>query len=371
MGELPAIDYRARSERLTAGLGAVRPSGPAPDALLVLDLVDIRWACGFGGSNGWLVVRDGESILGTDGRYADRAAEETAASGVTVVAETDPAALHRRMIEACGAGTVALDGGAVTHRRWGTLAAELDLLDLPSPIADHRRVKDAAEIARIEAAARAADAALGEVEELIWRAAEVPVTEADLRNELEHRMRLHGAEDRSYQTIVASGPDHAARPHHEVSGRTLRAGDTLIIDVGGLVDGYHSDMTRSYVVGDATDEQQQWYELVAESQRAGLAAVRDGITAGDLDRACRSVFEVAGVGEWFVHGTGHGVGLQIHESPFARRGSDEPIAAGNVVTVEPGLYRGGFGGFRIEDLVVVTDDGGRRLTHSPVRPVKD
>jgi Xaa-Pro aminopeptidase len=368
MSELPPIDSPARRARLEEVLGG----GPdRPDALLVLDLLDVRWACGFGGSHGWLVVRDGEMILGTDGRYADRAAEETAAAGATVVAETDPAALRQRMIEACGTGSVGLDGTAVTHRQWSALADDLDVRDVASPIGVCRRVKDPAEIARIDAAAATADAALADVEPTISAAVDHPVSEADLRTELEYRMRYHGADDRSYETIVASGPEHGARPHHEVSGRTLQEGDTLIIDVGGLVDGYHSDMTRSWVIGEPTREQAEWYDLVHTAQRAGLDALRAGITAGDLDRACRSVFEDAGVGQWFIHGTGHGVGLQIHESPFARRNSAEPIDSGNVVTVEPGLYRGGFGGFRIEDLVVVTDDGCRRLTHAPVRPVKD
>ncbi len=364
MRELPAIDYGMRRERLDA---AREHDG----ALLVLDLVDVRWASGFTGSHGWLVVRGDEMVLGTDGRYADRAAAETAAAGATVIAETDPATLHQRMLDVCGSDRVALDGAQVTHRRWSSLAADLELVDRPSPIAACRRVKDDAEIARMAHAAAAADAALAQVEPMIAGALDATVTEADLRNELEYRMRLCGADDRSYDTIVASGPDHGARPHHEVSNRRLVEGDTLIIDVGGLVDGYHSDMTRSWVIGEPTAEQVEWYELVAASQQAGVDALRAGITAGELDRACRSVFEDVGAGEWFIHGTGHGVGLLIHEDPFARRNSDDVIEAGNVVTVEPGLYRGGFGGFRIEDLLVVDDGGCRRLTHAPVRPVKD
>ena len=181
-------------------------------------------------------------------------------------------------------------------------------------------------------------------------------------------MRRHGADDRSYETIVASGPDHAARPHHEVGRRTIVEGDTVVIDVGALVDGYHSDMTRSYVIGDPTAQQREIYELVQRSQTAGLESLRPGATAAAVDSACRNVFIDAGYADWYLHGTGHGVGLQIHESPFHSQASDEVIRAGNVVTIEPGLYRGGFGGIRIEDLAVVTTDGYRVLTHHPKHP---
>jgi Xaa-Pro aminopeptidase len=238
-------------------------------------------------------------------------------------------------------------------------------------VKERRTVKDAAELARIEIAAGAADAALADVEEALLADPGRDVTEAAVRDELEYRMRLHGADDRSYATIVASGPDHAARPHHEVARNRLCAGDTLIIDVGALVDGYHSDMTRSYVVGRPSAEQVELYGLVAAAQRAGLDALRPGVAARDVDQACRRVFADAGVEDWFVHGTGHGVGLEIHESPFLSASSDAVVRAGSVVTVEPGLYRGGFGGFRIEDLVVVTDEGPRVLTHAPQHPPHD
>ena len=208
-------------------------------------------------------------------------------------------------------------------------------------------------------AAEIADTALTEVAPLL---ADEP-TEADVRDELEYRMRKLGASGPSYDTIVASGPDNAARPHHETGHRTIVDGDTVIIDVGALVDGYHSDMTRSFVVGDPTPEQQDVYGLVLEAQLAGLAAIRPGVAAKDVDAVCRDLFTDRGYGDWYLHGTGHGVGLDIHEDPFASQVSTAELQVGDVVTCEPGLYRGGFGGFRIEDLVTVTADGGRRLTH--------
>jgi Xaa-Pro aminopeptidase len=216
-------------------------------------------------------------------------------------------------------------------------------------------------VARIAAAAGIADAALAQVAPLL---ADQP-TEADVRDELEYRMRRLGASGPSYDTIVASGPENAARPHHAPGARRIVAGDTVVIDVGALVDGYHSDMTRSYVVGDPTPEQADVYELVLSAQLAGLAAVRSGVAARDVDATCRNVFAAAGRADWYLHGTGHGVGLLIHEDPFHHRASTQQLEAGDVVTVEPGLYRAGFGGFRVEDLVVVDDDGCRILTHSP------
>ncbi len=366
--ELPPIDHARRVWLLQEALG--RGLGNGCDALLFTDLTDVRWLTGFGGSNGWAVLRADDLVLGTDGRYGERARAETAGSGASVVAEQQRSRLNQRLVESLrAAGRVGLDARTTPHAEWDRLSADLCLEPMDSLVKAQRQVKDAAEIARIEAAAAAADAALAEVEPLLLATADEPVTEADVRNELEYRMRLHGADDRSYATIVASGPDHAARPHHEAGDRTIVEGDTVIIDVGGLVDGYHSDMTRSWVIGEPTAQQRDLYQLVAASQQAGLDAVRDHLPASDLDRVCRDVFVDAGYGEWFIHGTGHGVGLDIHEPPFHSTTSDDVIMRDHVVTVEPGLYRGGFGGFRIEDLVVVTETGCRVLTHSPKRPL--
>src|SRR5690606_37309039 len=210
---------------------------------------------------------------------------------------------------------------------------------------DARRVKDAGELARIAAACGCADRALAEVAPML---AARP-TEADVRNELEYRMRRHGADGPSYDTIVAGGPQHAARPHHQAGERVIDEGDTVVIDVGALVDGYHSDMTRSLVVGDPTAEQQRLYELLLGIQLAGLGAVRAGAAARDVDAACRGLVAEAGYAEWYLHSTGHGVGLLIHEDPFESPVSNAELRCGDVVTVEPGLYRVGFGGFRIED----------------------
>lgn len=351
--------------------GSNTGSAVGVDALVVTDVADIRWLTGFAGSNGWAVVRPNVTVVGTDLRYRDRAIADVASSGVEVVASSSRSELDAALVDAAGRGPIGVDPTTVTHARWTELAASLDAVSIESPIRTAREIKDDAEVARIEAAARAADDALAEVEHMVHGAGESVVTEADIRDELEYRMRRHGADDRSYHTIVATGPEHAARPHHEVSRRSLRVGDTVVIDVGALVDGYHSDMTRSYVVGEPTAQQRELYQLVHVSQQAGIDTLRGGISAQRVDRACRDVFVEAGYGDWFVHGTGHGVGLDIHESPMLTSSSTDVISAGNVVTIEPGLYRGGFGGFRIEDLLVVTSDGSRRLNQHPARPFAD
>jgi Xaa-Pro aminopeptidase len=267
------IDHAARVETLQAMLGA---GDLGVDALLFVDLLDVRWLTGFTGSNGWVVVRRDHSTLGTDTRYGDRALAETDGSGVEVVAIQQRAGLHAALVEAAGSGAVGVDGQSVTHARWKFLASDLSLVSISSPVGTAREVKDAAEVERIEAAAAAADEALAEVEPMLLGTLDTPVTEADVRDELEYRMRRHGADDRSYETIVASGPDHAARPHHEVGRRMIIEGDTVVIDVGALVDGYHSDMTRSYVIGDPTAQQREIYELVQRSQTAGLESLRTG-----------------------------------------------------------------------------------------------
>ena len=210
-------------------------------------------------------------------------------------------------------------------------------------------------------ACRIADAALADV----VGAGLEGHTEAEVRNRLEIRMRELGADGPSYETIVAAGPINAARPHHRPTDTVIEAGHTVIIDVGALYEGYHSDMTRTFFVGEPTAEQMELYEVVLAAQRSGVAAVESGLSTAELDSVCRDAITESGYGDWFSHGTGHGVGLLIHEDPFINHTGDLKLQVGDVVTVEPGVYREGFGGIRVEDLVVVTDSGCRVLTASP------
>jgi len=356
---LPPISYAGRIERTRA---AAQQHGV--DGVLVTDLTNLRWLSAFTGSSAMLLIRPDDAVLITDGRYAERSRDEASAAGVDLDIRVgfSQGEQHDTLVGAAqNLRRLGAESTSLTHARWSQLSTDLPIEPLPIAVSEGRRRKDAGELARIACACAFADAALAEVAPRLGDG----MSEADVRNELEYRMRIQGADGPSYATIVASGPTHAARPHHEPGDRTLVEGDTVVIDVGALVDGYHSDMTRSYVIGDPTRDQAALYELLLGIQLAGIAAVSAGVAAADVDATCRSMAEDAGLLDWYLHSTGHGVGLQIHEDPFESPVSTQELLVGDVVTVEPGLYRVGFGGFRIEDLVEVTADGCRVLTSTP------
>jgi Xaa-Pro aminopeptidase len=336
------------------------------DALLVTDLTNIRWITGFTGSNGWVVLGPGSLVLVTDGRYGEQAAQQMAAAGVAgeVRVGATGAATLQHVADACSAyTTVGFEAAHVTVLQHTQYMATITsrLVATTGVVEAERRVKDDAEIDAMARACRIADQALAEVVPMLGQG----VTEAQVRNRLELRMRELGATGPSYDTIVATGPHHASLPHHRPTDTRIEPGHTVIIDVGALVDGYHSDMTRTFFVGEPTAQQRELYEVVLTAQEAGVAAVRAGMSVKELDGVCRGIITDAGYGDWFTHGTGHGVGLLIHEDPFVNRAGDAILQVGDVVTVEPGVYREGFGGIRVEDLVVVTSDGCRVLTESP------
>ncbi|MFZ9627969.1 MAG: M24 family metallopeptidase [Ilumatobacteraceae bacterium] len=337
------------------------------DTLVVSDLTNIRWLTGFTGSNGVAVVSASGVALLTDGRYGDQARRQLGEAGIdaSVTVSSSSADLLRDLVAACGrcSGTVGIEADHVTvstHQRW-VAALGHDVQPTSGLVEVGRRAKDDDEVVAMSRACSIADRALAGVAPMLQSG----LTETAVRNALETTMRELGATGPSYETIVASGPRHAALPHHRPVDRRLEDGDLVIIDVGALVDGYHSDMTRTFVVGVPTQEQLDAYHLVLEAQAAGLAAVGPGVPARAVDEACRAVIARAGRADWFTHGTGHGVGLLIHEEPYLNRTSEAVLRPGDVVTVEPGVYREGFGGIRIEDLVLVTADGCRPLTATP------
>jgi len=341
-----------------------RAGASSDSALLVVDLNNIRWLTGFTGSAGTLIVRPDDMVLVVDGRYGDQAREQIKNSGANceVVEGRSAVALREALVIATkNIKIVLFDSAELTVSQLENMTEQLasELRKIAPIVPKLRRRKTEPEIERMQLAALATDFAMAEVVPMLSQG----LTERDIRDELDYRMRRYGAEFTSYDTIVASGPN-AARPHHRPVGRRIETGDSVVIDVGGLVDGYHSDMTRTYLIGDVDPILSEMHEIVSHSQLLGIAAVKAGVLAQDVDKTCREYIAEAGFASEFTHSTGHGVGLQIHEMPWVRTGFAEPLEVGEVVTVEPGVYREGLGGVRIEDLVVVTQTGCRILTSS-------
>ncbi len=370
-------DVAARVPRLVALLDAA-----SCDALVVSNLRNIRYLTGFSGSAGQLIVHANGATLCTDGRYESQAPADLLAAGVTAVqvdvtSESGDAARPAKQAfldavrAAGGSRRVGLEAASVSwseQRRlaeWLTeLGADATLVATDGLVERLRLVKDAGEVVRVELAASIADAALAQVRA---RLLDGP-TEAEFGFELDLAMRRLGAAERSFETIVASGPN-GALPHARPGSRRVERGDLVVIDFGAMVDSYRSDMTRTVMVGTPTAVQQRLLEVVTEAQAAGAAAIGPGVACKDIDAACREVIAAAGWAERFVHGTGHGVGLDIHEAPWVNSRSAATLAPGHVVTVEPGVYLPGVGGVRVEDTLLVTESGARPLTRAPKDPI--
>jgi Xaa-Pro aminopeptidase len=363
MSDTPITEGAAsRVERLASGLEALEL-----DALLVESLVDVRYLTGFTGSNGLVLVpASGRPRFVTDFRYTTQSGEQVPEEFAREIAggellETLPQALPP------GGGRLGFDDTHVTVKTYGRLVGLLgeegwELVPCGGAVARLRAVKDPDEIARIRAASELADEALREVLEggLAGR------TERDVALDLELRMRRLGAESVSFHPIVASGA-HGALPHAEPRDVEIPCDVLVTIDWGALHEGYCSDCTRTYATGEGiSDLAREIYELVLSAQLLGVKAVVAGRSGREVDAVAREVIELAGHGEHFGHGLGHGLGLEIHEGPrLSRTASEDPLLVGNVVTVEPGVYLPGELGVRIEDLVVVGEDAQEVLTGLP------
>ena len=351
----------ARVERLTRLL----PDAGA-DVLLVSNLVNVRYLTGYTGSNGLALVGAQTRSFITDFRYVEQSSAEVESSFERRVAQA-PQALFDLIEDALPDGElrVAFEAAHLSveqHERLRQLLPErVELVASSGLVEGMRAVKEPEEIDRIKAATAVADAAF----ERLLRGGLSGRTERDVALALDHDMRAHGAERPSFETIVAAGP-HGARPHAAPRLVEIKAGDLVVIDWGAELDGYCSDCTRTVAVGDPGADASDIYELVLEAQVAGVQAVAAGRTNKEVDQVARDVIEAGGHGEEFGHGLGHGVGLEVHEAPrLSQQAESETLQAGNVVTIEPGIYLPGRFGVRIEDLVVVTEAGGEILTSVP------
>ena len=330
------------------------------DLMLVTDLVNVRYLTGFTGSNGLALVGPQTRTFVTDFRYVDQAAEEVDASYERRRAAQE---LLDTAVEELPDGALRLgfEDAALSVRQHAELRARLpdavELLPAGSLVERLRAVKDPTEIEAVRAAAAVADEAFNHViaEGLVGR------TEQEVALALEREMRKRGASGPSFDSIVAAGA-HGALPHAQPRDVIIGAGEMVVIDWGAVVGGYHSDCTRTVSAGAPNGDARAVYDLVLEAQLAGLGAVRAGADVRAVDSTARDVIDAGGYGGQFGHGLGHGVGLDIHEEPRLSQRAEGELVAGNVVTVEPGVYLAGEFGIRIEDLTVVTAEGPEILT---------
>jgi Xaa-Pro aminopeptidase len=343
---------RAREQRLDAFLAISVERSDRPN---------LQYLTGFTGSFGILVVRE-KPLFITDSRYTEQAGKEVPGLPIEEVKGRWLSWLAEKLT-ALGVKRVGLGAHRTSlhvYQELTRLAPGIEFVPQTGMIEDLRRVKSADEIARSAAAAQLTDAGLK------WVLGQLASgkRERDVALDLEIWYRRHGAEAVAFDLIVASGPG-SAMPHYRPGERTIARGDVVLFDIGAQVDGYCADLTRVVAVGDPGGEAREIYRIVLEANRAGLEAVREGKAGKDVDAAARDVIAQAGYGDKFGHGLGHGVGLEIHEAPGVGPASEDTLAVGNVVTVEPGIYLPGRFGVRIEDLVAVTADGCQTLSGFP------
>ena len=350
------MNHEGRLERARTGLEAA-----SLDGLLVTNLTNVRYLTGFSGSAGQVLVTGTGATFFSDGRYRARAAELVQGAEVAIYDErlTDllPKALEQGAVARLG-----VESTTMTLDEKEQLAAKLsvELTPVKGIVEELRRVKEPEEIAAVREAVRISDQAFEEITGKL----RVGATEREIALDLELIMRRAGAENVSFEPIVGTGP-LSAHIHHSPSDRAIAAGDLVLMDFGAIHEGYCSDLTRTVVMGPAAAQLKEVYDLVLSAQSAGTQAVAPGVSGADADAAARQVIAEAGKEELFGHGLGHGVGLDIHEAPRLHKISEDTLQTGEIVTVEPGVYEIGTGGVRIEDCVLVTQDGAEVLSKAP------
>ncbi|MEY9815129.1 aminopeptidase P family protein [Streptomyces albogriseolus] len=354
-----ADDYKARMDR------AARQAADAGLAgLLVAPGPDLVWLTGYAPPAvterlTLLVLAAGrEPVLVVPTLEAPDAEKATGAPALALRDWTDgkdPYALTAALLDAEGRFGVSDNAWALHLLGLQTTLPGTSYVSLTEALPMLRAVKDAAELERLAAAGAAADAAFEEIRNVRFSGRR----ESEVAADLAALLRRFGHSQVDF-TIVASGPN-GANPHHEAGDRRIERGDMVVLDFGGLKDGYGSDTSRTVHVGEPTEEERRVHDLVREAQEAGFRAVRPGAACQDVDRAARAVIADAGYGEYFIHRTGHGIGVTTHEPPYMIEGEEQPLVPGMCFSVEPGVYLPGRFGVRIEDIVTVTEDGGRRL----------
>ncbi len=332
------------------------------DAFLVTNLTNVSYLTGFTGSSGYAVVTDKNAVFITDSRYQTQSKDEVKGYDI-VIQKGRISEEFGRLLKDIGAHRIAFESRNVSFDFHGALFKEMpgvEFLPVKDAVEKLRAVKDEDEINRISEAVRRAE---GGFRENISRIAPGMV-ESETALGLEFNIRGLGARKVPFDIIVASG-ERAALPHGIASGKEMREGETLIIDFGGEAFGYQSDLTRSGVLGEPDRKQSEIYEIVLEAQRRAIEKVKAGVSCREVDEAARGYIASKGFGDYFGHGLGHGVGLEVHEAPAVSYLSEDILQEGMVITIEPGIYIPGWGGFRIEDMVLVTAEGCDVMTSLP------
>ncbi|MBI5141623.1 MAG: aminopeptidase P family protein [Nitrospirae bacterium] len=333
------------------------------DAVLLTSLRNVRYLSGFTGSQAFIFLARKRSFFVTDGRYETQAGSEVRHIPVMIESRSRIDAITS-LAERCSARTLAVEYGDVNMEMFNALRKRgLRMKPLDIPVERFRMIKDDAEISAITKAVRIAEKAFLKIKPMIR-----PGTrEVDIALALEHEIRMLGSAKLPFDTIVASGA-RAALPHACPTSRKLRKGDTVILDWGAEWNGYFSDMTRTFILGGTGGEKRRVYDIVLEARDMAVNSVRPGIQMKDIDKAARERITDAGFGKYFGHGTGHGVGLEVHEGPRVSMMGTGAAEPGMVFTIEPGIYLPGKGGVRIEDMVIVTQTGAKVITRLPRDP---
>lgn len=332
-------------------------------ALIVSDIVNVGWMTGFSGSSGMVLVTPSDARFLTDSRYTIQAQEEISVmpsfAFSSPMSQTDFLSEHAKEMGITQLGFESENLTYSTYEAWRAALVGIELIPKRGLVSPLRMVKSADEIAKIRHACGISDACFDHVKRLI----QPGVTENDIAIEIDFFMRRQGA-GVAFETIVVGG-NRSARPHGRASEKKLEPRDFVTMDFGARYQGYHSDMTRTIVVGEATDRHREVYGQVLKAQLAAIEAMRPGVPARDVDARARQVLDEIGLAQYFGHGLGHGLGRLVHDAGRLASSSDDVLEPGQVWTVEPGVYIEGFGGVRIEDDVVVTADGVDILNRTP------
>jgi Xaa-Pro aminopeptidase len=353
------MELRRPGMRLTKLREALTTEGL--DAILITQPENRRYLSGFTGSAGVLLISQDQAVLATDFRYyeqVEKQAPDFRLAKVTGKFET----VLPELIQQVEAKRVGFESAHLTvdqHQQWQEVTEGFELVPTKELVEGIRAIKDGDELGKIKKAIALADEAMTHIVGFI----EPGMTEKEVAWELEVFMRTHGAEKLAFNTIIGSGPN-GAMPHATVSERVIRTGEPIVMDMGAMVDGYNSDLTRTICAGRADDTFKEIYGVVLEAQLTAERNIRPGMTGKQADAIARKVIENAGYGENYGHGLGHGVGLAVHEKPGVGRLSEDVLQPGMVFTVEPGIYLLGWGGVRIEDIVVLREDGVEVLTQA-------